>query len=121
MHPSRRGFLLGSAAAAVSLGGASLRVAAADTDSRFVLVFLRGAMDGLDVVAPYGDANLRLWRPNLVLPEPGQPKGLADLGGFWGLHPSLKAMHALYAANDLLPIQAVAGPDRSRSHFQGQD
>jgi uncharacterized protein (DUF1501 family) len=122
MHPSRRGFLVGSAAA-VALGGASLRVAAgaAETDSRFVLVFLRGAMDGLDVVAPYGDSNLRLWRPNLVLPEPGRPEGLADLGGFWGLHPSLKAMHALYAANDLLAIQAVAGPDRSRSHFQGQD
>jgi uncharacterized protein (DUF1501 family) len=120
MHPSRRRFLLGSSAA-LSLGGASLTVRAAQTDSRFVLVFLRGAMDGLDVVVPYGDANLRKWRPGLVLPEPGQLDGLADLGGFWGLHPSLKTMRALYQANELLPIQAVAGPDRSRSHFQGQD
>jgi uncharacterized protein (DUF1501 family) len=120
MHPSRRGFLLGSAAT-ISCGGASLQVRAAETDSRFVLVFLRGAMDGLDVVVPYGDANLRTWRPNLVLPEPGQPNGLADLGGFWGLHPALKTMHALYEANDLLPIQAVAGPNRSRSHFEAQD
>ncbi|HEY4042598.1 MAG TPA: DUF1501 domain-containing protein, partial [Rhodopila sp.] len=61
------------------------------------------------------------WRPSLVLPEPGQPNGLADLGGFWGLHPTLKTMHALYMANDLLPIQAVAGPNRSRSHFEAQD
>jgi uncharacterized protein (DUF1501 family) len=121
MHPSRRGFLLGSAATTMSLGGASLQVRAAATDSRFVLIFLRGAMDGLDVVAPYGDANLRTWRPNLVLPEPGQPNGLVDLGGFWGLHPALKTMHALYAANDLLPIQCVAGPNRSRSHFEAQD
>ena len=120
MRASRRGFLLGSAAAA-SLGGLSLQVHAAETDSRFVLIFLRGAMDGLDVIAPYGDANLRQWRPKLVLPEPGRPNGLADLGGFFGLHPSLRAMHALYAANDLMPIQCVAGPDRSRSHFQGQD
>jgi uncharacterized protein (DUF1501 family) len=120
MQPSRRGFLLGSAAT-ISLGGASLQVRAAETDSRFVLIFLRGAMDGLDVVVPYGDANLRTWRRSLVLPEPGQPNGLADLGGFWGLHPALKAMHALYEANDLLPIQAVAGPNRSRSHFEAQD
>lgn len=120
MQPSRRGFLLGSAAT-ISFGGSSLQVRAAETDSRFVLIFLRGAMDGLDVVVPYGDANLRPWRPNLVLPEPGRPNGLADLGGFWGLHPALKTMHALYEANDLLPIQAVAGPNRSRSHFEAQD
>jgi uncharacterized protein (DUF1501 family) len=120
MQPSRRGFLLGSAAT-LSVGGASLQVRAAGTESRFVLIFLRGAMDGLDVVAPYGDPNLKTWRPNLVLPDPGQPHGLADLGGFWGLHPSLKTMHALYAANDLLPIQCVAGPNRSRSHFEAQD
>ncbi|WP_428488150.1 DUF1501 domain-containing protein [Rhodopila sp.] len=125
MQPTRRGFLLTSAAAlslgGAFLGGASLSVRAAETDNRFVLVFLRGAMDGLNVVVPYGDANLKLWRPSLVLPEPGAEKGLADLGGFWGLHPSLKAMHALYAANDLLPIQCVAGPNRSRSHFEAQD
>ena len=120
MQTSRRGFLLGSAAA-ISLAGASLQVRAAETDSRFVLVFLRGAMDGLGVVAPYGDANLKIWRPGLVPPEPGQPKGLVDLGGFWGLHPALKTMHALYEANDLLPIQCVAGPNRSRSHFEAQD
>lgn len=120
MRSSRRGFLLGSAAT-LSLGAASLQVRAAGSDSRFVLIFLRGAMDGLDAVTPYGDRNLRTWRPGLVLPEPGQPNGLADLGGFWGLHPSLRTMHALYAANELLPIQCVAGPDRSRSHFEAQD
>ncbi len=120
MQPSRRGFLLGSAAS-LSLGGASLQVRAAQTDSRFVLIFLRGAMDGLDVVVPYGDMDLKPWRAKLVLPEPNQPGGLADLGGFFGLHPALKTMHALYEANELLPIHAVAGPNRSRSHFEAQD
>jgi uncharacterized protein (DUF1501 family) len=67
-------------------------------------------MDGLDVVPPYGDPNLKVWRPGLVLPEPGRPNGLIDLGGFWGLHPALKTMHALYEANDMLPIRSVAGP-----------
>jgi uncharacterized protein (DUF1501 family) len=120
MRPSRRGVLLG-AAATLSLGGASLSVRAAETDSRFVLIFLRGAMDGLSVVVPYGDSDLQSWRPNLMLPEPGHPDGLADLGGFWGLHASLKRTHALYAAGDLLPIHCVAGPNRSRSHFEAQD
>ena len=90
MHPSRRRFLAGSAAT-LSFGGPSLKVRAAETDSRFVLIFLRGGMDGLNVVVPYGDANLKNWRPGLAPPEPGQPNGLSDLGGFWGLHPSLKA------------------------------
>lgn len=120
MRLSRRGFLV-SSMATVSVRGASLKVQAAATDSRFVLIFLRGGMDGLDVVAPYGDPNLTRWRPNLVLPEPGQPGGLADLGGFWGLHPSLKTVQALYAAGDLLPVHCVAGPNRSRSHFEAQD
>ena len=120
MPTSRRGFLLGSAAT-LSLAGASLSVQAANTETRFVLIFLRGAMDGLNVVVPYGDGNLKMWRPALVPPEPGQTNGLGDLGGFWGLHPALQTMHALYRAGDLLPIQCVAGPNRSRSHFEAQD
>jgi uncharacterized protein (DUF1501 family) len=120
MQTSRRGFLAGSAAA-LAMGGVSLQVHAAGTDSRFVLIFLRGAMDGLSVVVPYGDGNLRSWRPALVPPEPNQEKGLADLGGFWGLHPSLTTMHALYTAGDLAPVHCVAVPNRSRSHFEAQD
>ena len=118
MRPSRRGFLTGSLA---SLTGPRLSVHAAQTESRFMVIFLRGAMDGLDVVVPYGDPNLRHWRPNLVLPDPGTPNGLSDLGGFWGLHPALPTLHALYAAGDVLPIQCVAGSNRSRSHFEAQD
>jgi uncharacterized protein (DUF1501 family) len=60
-------------------------------------------------------------RPALVPPDPGRPNGLLDLGGFWGLHPALKTLHALYEAGELLPIQCVAGPNRSRSHFEAQD
>jgi hypothetical protein len=120
MQASRRGFLAGSVAAA-AMGRASVSVRAAATDRRFVLVFLRGGLDGLGAVQPYGDQDLGRLRPGLVLAEPGQPGGLADLGGFWGLHPALRAMRAFYAAGDLLPVHCVAGPDRSRSHFQGQD
>jgi uncharacterized protein (DUF1501 family) len=119
MRPTRRDFLAGAVASAPMAGSVSVR--AADTDRRFVLIFLRGAMDGLSVVVPYGDRNLATLRPALVPPDPGRPEGLLDLGGFWGLHPALRTMHALYAANHLLPIQCVAGPNRSRSHFEAQD
>jgi uncharacterized protein (DUF1501 family) len=119
MLATRRGFLVGATACASVSSAVSVR--AADTESRFVLIFLRGAMDGLSVVVPYGDPNLAALRPSLMPPQPGNGDGLLDLGGFWGLHPALRSVHALYAANDVLPIHCVAGPNRSRSHFEAQD
>jgi uncharacterized protein (DUF1501 family) len=116
----RRTILLGGLAA-VTLGGASLAVVPANTRKRFVVVILRGALDGLSAVVPYGDANLRNWRGSLVLPEPGRDGGMLDLGGFWGLHPALAQLHALYRAGEALPVHAVAGPNHSRSHFEAQD
>lgn len=124
MPLTRRAALLGLTSA-VSLSGlagrASLALAAAPTDKRFVVVILRGAMDGLTVVPPYGDPGLRNLRAALISPLPGQPNGLRDLGGFYGLHPALTNMYAMYQANELLIVHAAAGPYRSRSHFEAQD
>jgi uncharacterized protein (DUF1501 family) len=117
----RRTALLGLAST-ITFGGVSLAVAApAATRKRFVLIILRGALDGMSVVVPYGDANLRVLRAPLIQPEPGHDGGMLDLGGFWGLHPSLVKTHALYGAGDALFVHAVAGPNRSRSHFEAQD
>jgi uncharacterized protein (DUF1501 family) len=99
----------------------SLAVAAAPTDRRFVVVILRGALDGLSAVVPYGDRDLAALRGELLPPPPGQPGGLLDLGGFYGLHPALTGLHDMYVASELLPIHAVAGAYRSRSHFEAQD
>ena len=117
---SRRGALLGLGAA-VALGRASLAVAAAPTEQRLVVVILRGALDGMAAVVPYGDPALAALRPGLLPPQPGQEGGLLDLGGFFGLHPALVGMHALYANGQLLPVHAVAGHVRTRSHFEAQD
>jgi uncharacterized protein (DUF1501 family) len=117
---SRRSTLLGLTSAVV-LSRASLALAAAPTDQRLAVVILRGAMDGLSAVVPYGDPDLAKWRPELLPPGPGQAGGLLDLGGFYGLHPSLIGMHGLYQAGELLPVHAVAGHYRSRSHFEAQD
>ena len=117
---SRRGALLGLTAA-WTMGGASLALADAPTEKRLVVVLLRGALDGLAAVQPYGDPALAGLRPGLVAREPGPADGLLDLGGFYGLHPALSGLHGLYKAGQLLPVHAVAGPYRSRSHFDAQD
>lgn len=117
---TRRNALLGLAGS-ITLGRASLAVAAAPTDQRFVVVILRGAMDGLSAVVPYGDPALAGLRGELLPPAPGQENGLLDLGGFFGLHPVLANFQAMYKDGELAVLHAVAGAYRSRSHFEAQD
>lgn len=118
--PTRRGLLLGLSASA-TLGPAALALAAAPGERRLVVVILRGALDGLAAVQPYGDPRCAELRGELALPEPGQEGGLLDLGGHFGLHPAMPQLHAMYAANQMTVIHAVSGPYRTRSHFEGQD
>lgn len=121
MNLQRRAFLLGLGGA-VALGNARMAVAAGPAgEKRLVVVMLRGALDGLAAVAPYGDPDHAELRGPLALPEPGHEGGVLDLGGRFGLHPSLSRMHALYAADQAIMLHAVAGPWRSRSHFLAQD
>ena len=117
---SRRSALLGLGAA-FSLGRASMALASAPTDARFVVVMMRGALDGMAAVVPYGDPALASLRPELIPAAVGAPDGMADLGGFFGLHPAMPQMAAMYRAGELLPVHAVAGHYRSRSHFEAQD
>jgi uncharacterized protein (DUF1501 family) len=116
----RRSALLGLTTA-FALGPFSLALAQAQTDRIFVVVILRGALDGLAAVVPHGDPNLATWRAGLI-PAPGAPGQLLDMGGFFGMHPALKGVHGLYAAGECLPVHAVAGGGyRTRSHFDAQD
>jgi uncharacterized protein (DUF1501 family) len=120
VRAGRRGFLLGLAAT-VALGGARLALADAPGEARLVVVLLRGALDGLAAVPAYGDPAFAALRGPLALPEPGEEGGALDLGGRFGLHPRLRVLHAMYAADEALVLHAVAGPHRSRSHFEAQD
>jgi uncharacterized protein (DUF1501 family) len=117
---SRRRALLGLSSA-WTFGRVSLALAVAPTQQRFIVILLRGALDGLAAVPPYGDPNLTQLRAELVPPAPGTPDGMLDLGGFYGLHPSLVGCHQLYSDGTLAIVHAVAGPTRSRSHFDAQD
>ncbi|WP_160123485.1 DUF1501 domain-containing protein [Rhodovarius lipocyclicus] len=117
---TRRATLLGLSGA-MMFGRARMALADVPGDARLVVVILRGALDGLAGVQPYGDSALAGLRGPLALPEPGRQGGLFDLGGFFGLHPAMPKLAAIYAANEAVVLHAVAGATRSRSHFDAQD
>jgi uncharacterized protein (DUF1501 family) len=120
LNLTRRTALLGLATS-FTVGRTTLALAAAPTDKRLVVVILRGALDGMAAVVPYGDPALVGLRGEIVPPAPGQPDGLLDLGGFFGLHPALAGVYNMYKDNDALIVHAVAGSYRVRSHFEAQD
>ncbi len=120
MDITRRATLLGLSLTA-TLGNVRFALADAPGQKRFVVVLQRGAMDGMSALVPYGDPNLAGLRPALIPPAPGQPGGMFDLGGFYGLSPNFPNLAAMYQSGELLPIHAVAGPYRTRSHFEAQD
>jgi uncharacterized protein (DUF1501 family) len=85
-----------------------------------VVVFQRGAMDGLNVVVPHADGHYHDLRPNIGLPEPGASGGVLDLDGFFGLNPALSQLKALYDAGELALVHAAGSPLVDRSHFSAQ-
>ena len=117
----RREFLRSSLIASAAAFIPRFSVAHAETDSRLVLVILRGAMDGLAAVVPYGDENYERLRGELALDKPGSSKGALKLDGLFALHPSLFNMYTRYQQKELLVLHAIASPYRERSHFDGQD
>ena len=99
-----------------------LSFAATPGDRKFVLVILRGAMDGLAAVAPYGDAAYRSARGRLAFDPPGSgDTGLLPLVDGFGLNPRLPFLHELWREREMAFMHACATPYRDRSHFDGQD
>jgi uncharacterized protein (DUF1501 family) len=84
---------------------------------RLVVVFQRGAADGLNIVVPYRESNYYSMRPTIAIPE----KQVLDLDGFFGLHPAMASLQPLYSAGHLAIIHATGSPDGTRSHFDAQD
>ena len=121
---NRRNFLVSGALAA---GGGLLLTSrltfasTANTSSRFVFIILRGALDGLTAVPPYGDPDYARLRGELALGAPGSPNGVLKLDNTFGLHPSLEFLNDRYASRELVVFHAIASPYRERSHFDGQD
>ena len=120
---SRRKFLLNSGILGCSAAASPLLTpisfAAAPWDTRLVVIILRGGMDGLDAVQPYGDPAWRGLRAKLA---GGPENGALDLDGFYALHPALGPLLPLFRQGELGFVHAVSTPYRDkRSHFDGQD
>lgn len=120
---SRRFFLQGAAIAGCSVAAhpfmSSVTLAAVPGEQRLVVIILRGAMDGLDIVQPYGDPLLAQLRPDFPV---GPDKGATDLDGFFALHPAMVELMPLWKTGELGFAHAVSTPYRDkRSHFDGQD
>ena len=120
-HLSRRNFLRSTAGGLALAAAPGLTLASTDGDARFVLVILRGAVDGLALCPPYGDGSYRSVRGELAFDAPGLGGGVLRLDGMFGLHPSLPTAHTAFGRGEATVIHAVASPYRNRSHFDGQD
>ena len=130
---SRRSFLRQGIAAGAMVAGGSLgagmlmstRLAfsAPETgfDGRVVFIIMRGALDGLCAVPPYGDSSYASLRGALAVPPPGAAGGALKLDNLFALHPSLAFMHECFGNGELAVLHAAATPYRERSHFDGQD
>ena len=90
---------------------------------QLVVLFQRGAADGLNTVVPFAEPNYYRMRPTIAIPQPRRGGGEAaiDLDGFFGLHPALASFAPLFQKNQLAIVHAAGSPDPTRSHFDAQD
>ncbi|HKI73251.1 MAG TPA: DUF1501 domain-containing protein [Pseudomonadales bacterium] len=113
---SRRAFIRSVAAASLAVSMPRLAFAnSVKPANRFVLLILRGGMDGLAAIPAMGDPGYRAMRGVLAL------ENALDLDGYFALHPDLVAMHGLYRDKQLIAIQGTAPPYDKRSHFDAQN
>jgi len=134
---NRRYFLRSGGIALASFGLASAapsflqRVALGQTDNSLkrgrrktlIAIFQRGAVDGLNMVAPHGERAYYDLRPSIAIAQPkvGNPEALIDLDGFFGLHPSLAPLKPIWNSQRLAIVHAAGSPANTRSHFDAQD
>ncbi len=130
MHPcllspvSRRVALravLGSGAFWATPASWSQSPAAIAGNGRLIVVFLRGAYDGLSALVPHGDANYYTLRPTIALPQPDSTaQTTLALDATFGLHPSLAPLMPLWKQGVLTALPSAGSPDPTRSHFDAQ-
>ena len=91
--------------------------AATSGKKRLVVVFQRGAADGLNIVVPHAESSYYSMRPTINIPR----QNVIDLDGFFGLHPSMASFQPLWKDGHLAIVHAAGSPDTTRSHFDAQD
>ena len=126
---SRRVFLKNGEFTLVSMGFAPSFLArtayaqgARTRDKQLIAIFQRGAVDGLSVVVPFGDADYYRARPSIAIQRPGSGNDAAvDLDGFFGFNPRLAPLKPFWDQHALAIVHACGSPDATRSHFDAQD
>ncbi|HEU4767949.1 MAG TPA: hypothetical protein VFS77_11255, partial [Pyrinomonadaceae bacterium] len=88
-----------------------------------IAIFQRGAVDGLNMVVPFGESSYYDLRPSIAIakPQTGNAEAAIDLDGFFGLHPAMSSFKPLWDSKRLAIIHASGSPDNTRSHFDAQD
>lgn len=127
-HPAlSRRQLLQLTAAGLLVPAAGIRVVraqvplAAQPPARLVVVILRGAVDGLSLVVPHGEADYYAARPTIAVARPGEADGLLPLTSLFGLHPALAPLLPHWQRGELAFVHASGSHDPTRSHFDAQD
>jgi uncharacterized protein (DUF1501 family) len=123
---NRRVFLKNGSLALVTLGFApafiSRTVEAARARQKVLVgIFQRGAVDGLNMIVPFGDKGYYEARPTIAVPPPNEADGAIDLDGFFGLNPRMGALQPLFKRGELAIVHASGSHDETRSHFDAQD
>jgi uncharacterized protein (DUF1501 family) len=118
---SRRVFMKNGGLALVSLGFApeflARTVAVAESRRKVLItIFQRGAVDGLNMIVPFGERDYYAARPSIAIARPGTGADSAavDLNGFFGLHPRMASLKPLYDAGQLAIVHACGSPDGTR-------
>lgn len=92
-----------------------------ETGKILVVVFQRGAVDGLNMIVPHGESEYYKIRRNIAVPEPGKDGGALDLDGYFALHPAMRPLLKFWKEKTLAIVHSAGSPDNTRSHFDGQD
>jgi uncharacterized protein (DUF1501 family) len=116
----RRDFLWLAGGGLLAVRSPLARAATADGQKRLVVVMLRGAVDGLNVVVPYAEQDYYDARPGIAIGKPGTPDGALPLDGRFGLNPALASLMPLWREGRLAFVHAAGSPDPTRSHFDAQ-
>src|SRR6202451_2271443 len=124
MPITRRAFMksgamavIGTAAVPSFLTRAAFGAVNPGSNKRLVVIFQRGAADGLNIVVPYAEPSYYTMRPSIAIPR----NQVIDLNGFFGLHPAMTSFKPLWDQGHLAIVHAAGSPDTTRSHFDAQD